>query len=72
MDEKPKKVELSLYFRMGAKLDLLAIFRREAKRQGWEEADIDAVVTEAGSGDFDHLIKTLMAHVVDPSEVIAK
>ena len=32
------------------------------RREGWSSADIDKVVNEATSGNYDHLIVTLAAH----------
>lgn len=41
---------------------LLGAFRKQAKREGWTTEEIDAVMTEANSGDYDHLLQTLMDH----------
>jgi hypothetical protein len=42
---------------------LLSTFAKRARLQGWRRADIDAVVADAGSGDYFHLLATLMGHI---------
>lgn len=55
-----KKVKLSL-----AEIDsnaymLMGAFSRAARRQGWTDAEREAVLTECKAGDYDHLLQTLM------------
>lgn len=38
---------------------LLGAWRKAARKQGWSSEDIDKVVNEAMSGDYNHLISTL-------------
>ena len=42
---------------MKVKLDLQGL-----QRQGFPETEIDAVLNEAKSGDYNHLLNVLMAH----------
>ena len=37
-------------------------WRRAARNQGWSEDDIEAVLAEAKSGDYDHLVQTIMGY----------
>jgi hypothetical protein len=38
---------------------LMAHFQRVARREGWSKEEINAVIDEAKSGDYDHLVVTL-------------
>lgn len=40
-------------------------FEEMAKKSGWSKGDIDLVLTEAMSSDYDHLIETINTHIVD-------
>lgn len=56
---------------------LLGLFKAQAKEENWSDDEIDAVVTEAKSGDNAHLIATIKNHckakkqrpTIDPTEV---
>lgn len=37
-------------------------FARQARRDGWDKADIDMVINEAMTGDYDHLLTTLATY----------
>ena len=41
---------------------LLGTFKREARRAGYSTSQIDKVIEEATSGDYDHLLQTLIAN----------
>lgn len=43
---------------------MLGAFRKAARRQGYPQADIDRVVSEAKSGDYEHLVSVLMRNTV--------
>lgn len=57
---------------MGVRLDLegldgnafavLAAFQRAANRQGFDKEAIDAVMKEAQSGDYDNLLRVIIAN----------
>ena len=37
-------------------------WKRAARREGWSDDEIDAVIAEAKSGDYDHLVQTIMGY----------
>lgn len=41
---------------------LIGGWKRAARREGWSEDDIEAVIVEAMSGDYDHLVQTIMGY----------
>ena len=47
---------------------LMGAFGREARRQGWTAKEVDVVCNECMEGDYDHLLRTLMANVDEPIE----
>ena len=59
MSEKPR---VEVIPRDGNAFSILGGFRKAADRAGWEMSEIDAVVDEAKSGDYEHLIQTIMEH----------
>jgi len=65
---EPKKVSLSLVGLNANALNLLAEFQRQARKDGWLQAEINEVIEEATSGDYDHLLQTLIAHCEEPTE----
>ncbi len=42
---------------------LMGRFQRLARRQQWSKEDVKIVITEAMEGDYNHLIRTLTAHM---------
>lgn len=40
-------------------------FAQQARRDGWDKADIDLVINEAMSGNYDHLLTTLATYCVN-------
>lgn len=61
-----KKVKLALEECNGNAFVLLGRFAKEAKRQGWTDAEIAKVTDEAKSGNYDHLLQTLLNYVDSP------
>lgn len=57
-----KKVDLELAGLDGNAFSLLGAFKRQAKREKWTSDEISAVIDEAMSGDYDHLLQTLISH----------
>lgn len=49
----------------GNAFNLMGGFARQARRDGWDKADVDKVIEEAMSGDYDHLLATLGAYCVN-------
>ena len=58
----PKKVKLKLVGLDGNVFVLIGAFMRQADREGWTDAEINAVVEECQSGTYSHAVATLMAH----------
>ena len=48
----PKKVRLKLVGLDGNAFFLMGAFARQARREGWTKAEIDAVLNEAKSSDY--------------------
>lgn len=65
MKTETKKVKLNLLGLDGNAFSLIGTFIRQAKKEGWSQEEIDAVKKEAMSGDYDHLLSTLMDHCED-------
>lgn len=63
-----KRVRLSLEGLNGNAFNLLGTFQVAARFQGWSDEDIKAVCDEATAGDYDHLLRVLIAHTTDPRE----
>ena len=55
------KLNLDLEGADGNAFALLGKFQQAAKKAGWESEDIKEVMMEASSGDYDHLLATLLA-----------
>ena len=41
-------------------------FRYRAKKQDWTDVEIDKVIEECESSDYQHLLATLQAHCIEP------
>ncbi|WP_338359957.1 hypothetical protein [Yeosuana marina] len=41
---------------------IMGAFRRQARKEHWTPEDIEAVLNEAQSGNYDHLLATIMNH----------
>lgn len=59
------KVKMQLAGLDGNAFALMEAFSRNARRQGWTSDEIDTVLTECRSGDYDHLLCTLMDNIDD-------
>jgi len=57
-----KKVSLELVGLDGNAYNLMGTFIRQARVENWTEEEIDEVITECKSSDYDHLLATLIAH----------
>lgn len=64
-----KKVILSLRGLDGNAFHILAAFSQKAKKQGWSKEEIDAVVKEAQSKDYGHLVGTILLNTEEPEEL---
>ena len=59
------KVKMQLDGLDGNAFALMGAFSRNARRQGWTSDEIDTVLKECRSGDYDHLLCTLMDNIDD-------
>jgi sugar diacid utilization regulator len=57
-----KTISLDLVGLDGNAFALMGAFRKQARREGWDAKEIEAVMTECQSSDYDHLLQTLMKH----------
>lgn len=57
-----KKVNLELVGVDGNAFSIMGAFQRQARREKWTQKEIEAVLDEATSGDYDHLLATIMDH----------
>ena len=61
-----KTIKLNLAGLDGNAFNLLAAFARQATKEEWTQAEISIVHNECMSGDYDHLLITLLAHCKSP------
>ena len=66
-----KTVNLALVGVNGNAFMIMAVFKRQATREGWSKKEIDAVLKEAKSNDYNHLLATISNHCefVDEDEI---
>lgn len=57
-----KTVNLNLVGVDGNAFMIMAVFRRQAKKEGWTPEEIEQVMDEAKSGDYVHLLATIDNH----------
>ncbi len=63
-----KKVKLNLVGLDGNAFSLLGAFQAQARKEGWTKEEIAEVREEAMSGDYNHLLVTIMNHTDSPDE----
>ena len=56
------RVTMNLVGLDGNAFALMGAFQKNARRQGWPQEEIDKVLDECTSGDYNHLLRVLMAH----------
>jgi hypothetical protein len=66
MIETAKKVKLELVGLDGNAFSVMGAFQRAARQQGWKPDEIKAVLDEAMTGDYDHLLATIIEHTESP------
>jgi len=64
-----KTVKLTLVGLNGNAYSLMGAFKRAAIHQGWTNDEIQSVITECMTGNYDHLLVTLMNHCEDKKEI---
>ena len=52
----------------GNAFSIMGAFRQAARRQKTPQAEIDAVLKECMSGDYDHLLVTIITNTTSPEE----
>lgn len=57
-----KTVNLDLVGVDGNAFMIMGVFQRQARREGWTDDEINAVLSEAKSDDYNHLLATIMNH----------
>ena len=57
-----KRVRMNLVGLDGNAFALMGAFQKNARRQGWTQDQIDKVLDECTSGDYNHLLRVLIAH----------
>jgi hypothetical protein len=60
-----KKVKLTLVGLDGNAFSLMGAFQRQARKEKWTKEEIDSVINNCMSGDYNHLLCTLMEHCDD-------
>lgn len=63
-----KTITLTLVGLDGNAWSLMGAFTGQARSEGWSKEEIKAVTDECMKGDYDHLLRTLMAHCVDEDD----
>ena len=58
----PMRVTMNLVGLDGNAFALMGAFKKNARRLGWTQEEIDKVLDECTSGDYNHLLRVLMAH----------
>ncbi len=66
LEDVEKKVKLELVGINGNAFALMGAFQQAARRQGWSKEEIDCVLDECQSGDYNHLLCTLMNYTESP------
>lgn len=66
--ETCKKVTLKLVGLDGNAFALMGAFQRQARAEGWDQTEINEVLDECKSGDYSHLLVTLMDHCQEPDD----
>lgn len=57
-----KKVKLTLVGLDGNAFVLMGAFTNAARRQGWSKSEIDEVIDQCMSSDYNNLLRVLMAN----------
>jgi len=61
-----KKVKLELVGLDGNAFSLMGAFKQQARREKWSREEIKSVIDECMTGDYDHLLCTLMEVTESP------
>ena len=58
-----EKVKMQLVGLDGNAFSIMGEFQRNARKQGWTADEIKAILDEAMSGDYNHLLSTIIDNV---------
>lgn len=58
-------VRMKLVGEDGNAFAILGRFRRAAQKAGWTKEDLNVISNAARFGDYDHLLRVIMAHIED-------
>ena len=61
-----KKIRLNLVGQDGNAYALMGAFKRQARQEGWTALEIDAVMQDCMSGDYDHLVGVISDYCESP------
>jgi hypothetical protein len=61
-----KKVNLKMVGLDGNAFAIMGAFQRQARSEGWSQAEIKEVLDKAMSGDYSNLVSTIAEHCVNP------
>lgn len=62
-----KTINLNLVGVNGNAFMIMGVFRKQAKKEGWTPEEIDKVMVEAKSSDYNYLLATIENHC-EPKE----
>jgi hypothetical protein len=65
---KNKKVKMELVGLDGNAFVIMGTWRSSALRQGWSQEEVRAVLKEAQSGDYNHLLATIAMNTTEPDD----
>ena len=57
-----KSINLDLVGIDGNAYVIMAAFQKQARKEGWSKEEIDAVIKDACSSDYDHLLQTFISY----------
>jgi hypothetical protein len=62
-----KKVNLKLVGLDGNAFSIMGAFQRQARKENWSKEEIQSVLDDAMSSDYDHLLYTIANHCHNPA-----
>lgn len=63
-----KQVTLELVGLNSNAFSILGAFQEQARKEKWSKEEIKEVLDEAMSGDYDHLLQTIVKHCKEEEE----
>ena len=62
-----KTINLELVGLDGNAFSIMGAFRRQARKEGWKDEEINEVLDKAKSGDYNNLLRVISEHC-EPTE----